>query len=162
MIKGIVKYWDLGRSKARGMFGVTAKSEEDFNNLLLKEFSKHLISNDVWFEKGKIFAGCRCVGNFEFIAQEIDSADVKNETVAVKSRIEESIKRADKEASKSWGKPLIKWGTLEKLISLAEKVYPNKWRVCLDICPVSVIKTIDNEEDAQETIKRLEKHLKVK
>lgn len=71
MIKGIVRYWNLGRNHAKGNFEVLVEDpnqEDKFNTTLLNEFSKHLLSNDIAFEDGKIFAGFRHVGNFEFVA----------------------------------------------------------------------------------------------
>lgn len=71
MIRGIVKFWDLGRSKAKGTFKVVARDTEDFNFQLEKEFSKHLLSSEISFTNGTIFVGgFRAVGKFEFIAQE--------------------------------------------------------------------------------------------
>ncbi len=71
MIKGIVRYWDLGRSNASGKFKVEVdepNQEDKFNNALFKEFSKHLLSDDVSFDNGKIHAGFHTVGQFEFVA----------------------------------------------------------------------------------------------
>ena len=72
-IKGIVKYWDLGGNKAKGLIKITAKNEEDFNQQMEKEFSKHLMSCDISFTDGNIIVGgFRTVGKFEFIAQVFD------------------------------------------------------------------------------------------
>lgn len=49
--------------------------------------------------------------------------------------------------------------TQERLLELADSVYPGKARRAVDICPVAVNHTIDNEEDAQETIRRMERRL---
>jgi len=68
MIKGVMKYWDLGRSKASGTLKIECKDEDEFNNKLYNEFSKYLLSSGISFDEGKIFAGFRHVGNFEFIA----------------------------------------------------------------------------------------------
>ncbi len=68
MITSIVRYWDLGRDKAKDAFKVCAKDTDDFNSQLLREFSKHLISSDISFANGCIFAGFHKVGNFELIA----------------------------------------------------------------------------------------------
>ena len=46
--------------------------------------------------------------------------------------------------------------TFERLIKAIDSVYPGKWRRALDVCPVAVNKTIDNEADALETIRRIE------
>lgn len=45
--------------------------------------------------------------------------------------------------------------TQERLIAALEKRYPGKARRAVDVCPVAVNKTIDNEADAQETLRRL-------
>ena len=72
-IKGVVKYWDLGRERAFGLIKIDAKDEEDFNNQLEKEFKKHLMSHDISFANGMVVVGgFRKVGNFEFIAKEED------------------------------------------------------------------------------------------
>ena len=72
-IKGVVKYWDLGRGKASGLLKIDAKNEEDFNNKLENEFKKYLMSRDISFDNGKVFVGgFRHVGNFQFIAKEED------------------------------------------------------------------------------------------
>jgi hypothetical protein len=71
MIEGKVRYWDLGRGKASGIFDIKATDEEDFNFQLEKEFRKHLMSNDISFANGEVVVGgFRKVGNFEFIAKE--------------------------------------------------------------------------------------------
>jgi hypothetical protein len=46
--------------------------------------------------------------------------------------------------------------TYERLLAALETVYPGKWRRAVDVCPVAVNKTIDNEADALETIRRIE------
>lgn len=46
--------------------------------------------------------------------------------------------------------------TYEKLLACLERKYAGKWRRAVDVCPVAVNKTIDNEEDALETIRRIE------
>lgn len=46
--------------------------------------------------------------------------------------------------------------TYERLLEVLEEVYPGKWRRAVDVCPVAVNKTIDNESDALETIRRIE------
>ena len=71
MITGIVRFWHLGRDEAKGTFEVEAKDEEEFNEKLYSEFSKYLISRNISFEDGKIYAGFHNVGDFEFIAQTI-------------------------------------------------------------------------------------------
>lgn len=50
----------------------------------------------------------------------------------------------------------IKPETYERLIAALEKVYPGKWWRAVEVCPVAVVKTIDNEADALETILRIE------
>lgn len=50
--------------------------------------------------------------------------------------------------------------TFDRLYSLLERMYPGKvWRV-VEVCPVAVVKTIDNEDDARRTIYRLEEALR--
>lgn len=46
--------------------------------------------------------------------------------------------------------------TYARLLECLESVYPGKWRRAVDVCPVAVNKTIDNEADALETIRRIE------
>lgn len=48
--------------------------------------------------------------------------------------------------------------TFERLLVALEKVYPGKVRRAVDVMPAAVNKTIDNEEDALETIARVEAH----
>ena len=50
----------------------------------------------------------------------------------------------------------MKLETQEKLLDLANRLYPGKARRAVDICPVAVNHTIDNEKDAQETIRRMD------
>lgn len=51
--------------------------------------------------------------------------------------------------------PHITEETAAKLFSALSKKYPGKvWRV-IEVCPVAVVKTIDNERDALETLRRL-------
>ena len=46
--------------------------------------------------------------------------------------------------------------TAKRLYDALERRYPGKvWRV-VEVCPVAVVKTIDNEADAQETLRRLD------
>jgi hypothetical protein len=66
-----LKYWDLGRGKAKGQVDIFGRDEADVNNQIFKEFSKHLVSNDIWFENGIINAGLHSVGKYEFIAKYI-------------------------------------------------------------------------------------------
>ncbi len=68
-IIGVVSFWNLGRSKAIGQFIVNATSIEDFNKQLYSEFSKHLLSRDIAFSEGKIYAGFHKVGDFAFIVK---------------------------------------------------------------------------------------------
>jgi hypothetical protein len=74
MIIGVVRYWDLGRSKAKRIVKIKAKDEEDFNNQLEREFKKHLVSENVGFDAklGVIFAGFHTVGKFELISKKLD------------------------------------------------------------------------------------------
>lgn len=51
--------------------------------------------------------------------------------------------------------PHMREETAAKLYSALQKKYPGKvWRV-IEVCPVAVVKTIDNERDALETLRRL-------
>lgn len=53
--------------------------------------------------------------------------------------------------------------TYERLLAALDVVYPGKWRRSVDVCPVAVNKTIDNEADALETILRIqERHPNVR
>jgi len=45
--------------------------------------------------------------------------------------------------------------TYAELLAALDLVYPGKWRRAVDVCPVAVNKTIDNELDARETIRRI-------
>ena len=45
--------------------------------------------------------------------------------------------------------------TYRKLLQCLERRYPGKWRRAVDVCPVLVNKTIDNQADALETIRRI-------
>ncbi len=65
----LIKFWDLGRSNAKGEFRAEGTPDE-INNTMYNEFSKHLASNDISFDKGKIFAGMRKVGNYLFIGED--------------------------------------------------------------------------------------------
>ena len=47
--------------------------------------------------------------------------------------------------------------TYERLLAAIERASPGKWRRAVDVCPVAVNYTIDNEPDALETIRRIEK-----
>ena len=55
-----------------------------------------------------------------------------------------------------WNSKPIQAATFTKLVALLEARYPGKVRRTLEVCPVAVIKTIDNEADARATIARLE------
>ena len=155
MIMGVLNIKNLGRSKYNGMIEIIAKDQDDFNDKLEAEFSKHLASSDVSFTDGKIYVGgVRMVGEFDFIAKTMNELGTK-----IKPNVIEPQKdnRIDKTASSTWNKPRITIKTMGELIKWVEKAYPNNWRMCLDVCPVAIIKTIDNEEDAKETIKRIKK-----
>ena len=67
MIKGFVEFWDLGRSKAKGTFKIEADNEDAFNELMYLEFKKYLMSQDISFDEGKIFAGFHKVGDYRFV-----------------------------------------------------------------------------------------------
>ena len=46
--------------------------------------------------------------------------------------------------------------TWDRLLYLLEERYPGKVRRVVEVCPASVVKHIDNQADANETIRRLE------
>jgi hypothetical protein len=77
MIVGEVSFWDLGRNKANGKFGVISIDEDEFNLKMFKEFSKHLRSDDISFSDGKIFAGFRKVGEFKVDFNDLEGKKVK-------------------------------------------------------------------------------------
>jgi len=66
-MKAKIKYWNLGRSNAKGEFIAESETEEGINKQMYKEFSKHLMSREISFDEGKIFAGFRNVGNYLFV-----------------------------------------------------------------------------------------------
>lgn len=66
MIKGIIEFWDLGRGKQRGTFEVQGPTYEHISRKALKEFKKHLVSQNISFTDGIIYAGIRPVGNYSF------------------------------------------------------------------------------------------------
>ncbi len=70
MSEAKIKFWDLGRSNAKGEFRAEGTPDE-INNKMYNEFSKHLMSNDISFDNGKIFAGCRCVGKYFLVGVSI-------------------------------------------------------------------------------------------
>jgi len=45
--------------------------------------------------------------------------------------------------------------TFERLCAAVESRHPGKWWRALEVCPVAVVKTIDNEEDAKATIEMI-------
>lgn len=60
-------------------------------------------------------------------------------------------------ATKSTTSTPMTAATQERLIAALERRYPGKvWRV-VEVCPVAVVKTIDNEEDALVTILNIER-----
>ena len=61
-----------------------------------------------------------------------------------------------KRSHPDWKSEPITTETYDALLSALEKAYPGKWRRSVDVCPVAVNKTIDNEADALETIRRIE------
>lgn len=69
MSKAKIKYWDLGRSKAKGEF-IAEGTEKQINDKMYQEFSKHLMSSEISFDEGKIFAGFRNVGSYVFVGLE--------------------------------------------------------------------------------------------
>ena len=60
----------------------------------------------------------------------------------------------------NWDTTPITRETYERLVAALEIVYPGKWRRAVDVCPVAVNKTIDNEADTLETIRRIEERNK--
>ena len=55
----------------------------------------------------------------------------------------------------NWKSAPITENTYNILLFELEKAYPGKWRRAVDVCPVAVSKTIDNEKDALDTIRRI-------
>ena len=47
--------------------------------------------------------------------------------------------------------------TYTRLVALLEAQYPGKVRRTVEVCPVAIVKCIDNEHDALMTIGRLER-----
>lgn len=74
MSKAKIKFWDLGRSKAKGEFSIEG-TQDQINNGMYKEFSKYLMSADISFDNGKIYAGMRTVGNYAFIGEDNKEAE---------------------------------------------------------------------------------------
>lgn len=58
----------------------------------------------------------------------------------------------------TWVGAPMKRETFERLLAAVERTYPGKVRMVVEVCPVAVQKTIDNEADALETIRRIEEH----
>lgn len=46
--------------------------------------------------------------------------------------------------------------TYDRLLKLLEARYAGKWWRVVEVCPAAVVKTIDNESDALQTIANLE------
>ncbi len=59
-----LKYWDLGRSNVKGNVVLKGDTAEEINLKIRDEFGKYLLSSDVSFDNGKIYAGFRCVGEY--------------------------------------------------------------------------------------------------
>lgn len=70
MIEGEVTYKNLGRHNAKGKIKIKCETAEEFNSIMEKEFKKHLMSSNISFSDGIIFAGFHTVGEYEFIAVE--------------------------------------------------------------------------------------------
>lgn len=157
MICGVVKYWNLGRSKAGGTLIVNVKNEDEFNALLYNSFSKHLLSRNISFDKGKIYAGGRLVGEFMFTATK-DEEQTKSRYV----RFSGNLPRETRKTAR-WGKdtPLSETTQNELIKQLSERYGEDKVRRTVLCMPVSVEKVIDNEEDGQETLKRLKQEPKL-
>jgi len=71
MITGTLKFWNLGRSKAKGEIKISAQTIEEFNDKILAEFSKYLMSSDISFDNGKVYAGFHKVGDYLVTSQEV-------------------------------------------------------------------------------------------
>lgn len=62
---------------------------------------------------------------------------------------------ATRNTKRQYSKPISE-DLAQRLYCALEKRYPGKvWRT-IEVCPIAVVKTIDNEADALETIRRLE------
>lgn len=57
-----------------------------------------------------------------------------------------------------FAEPGITEKTYARLVTLLELRYPGKVRRVVEVCPVAVVKIIDNEADAVVTIENLERH----
>lgn len=67
-----------------------------------------------------------------------------------------AVRRCIPTAGDTWGKkPNITFATLMSLIDVLNARYWGKWRYVVEVCPGAVVKAIDNEADAQETIRRI-------
>lgn len=154
MIRGVVKYWNLGRSQASGTLVVNVKNEDEFNALLYNAFSKHLLSREISFDNGKIYAGGRLVGEFLFTATQ-DEEEMKSRYV----RFSGNLPRETRKTAR-WGEdtPLSEKTQNELIEQLSERYGKDKVRRAVLCMPVSVEKVIDNEEDGQETLKRLKRN----
>jgi hypothetical protein len=168
--RGFVKYWDLGRSRANGAFFLTAKDEDEFNRIMLMGFSKHLVSEDIGFTNGKIYAGNHVVGNFSFIAIEVGEPlnNVCARVYGCATDPKLATTRNERRTAR-WGKdtPMTK-ETQEKLIDgLKKHMINKKYNVGTDrnsdqvrravlYCPIAVEHVWDSEEEARETLKKLE------
>lgn len=53
---------------------------------------------------------------------------------------------------KMWNGSRMSSDTAERLYQELEAIHPGKVRRVVEVCPVAVLKTIDNEEDAQQTL----------
>ena len=73
MIKGVIEIKNLGRESFSDTINITAKNTEHFNAIMINEFKKHLMSSDIAFDNGKIFAGSRTVGEYTIVAKEVKS-----------------------------------------------------------------------------------------
>lgn len=54
----------------------------------------------------------------------------------------------------TWKGPPMSAETAEALYKALEEKYPGKVRRVVECCPVAVMKTFDNDFDAQETLRR--------
>lgn len=56
----------------------------------------------------------------------------------------------------TWRGEPMKAATFQRLMTLLQATYPGKVRRVVEVQPVAVLRTIDNEADTLETIRRLE------
>lgn len=67
-IRGVVKYKNVGRSRASGQVIIDTDgplAKENAYHEILRHVKRHLMSDDVHLENGIVFAGFRPVGEFD-------------------------------------------------------------------------------------------------